>query len=148
MHTFIDQERAELGVEPICRELQIAASGYYEHRAREADPERRPPRVRRDEQLRGEVRRVYRENHEVYGSRKVWHQLRREGREVARCTVELRRSLTWDQGSEMAEHAQLRIDTALAVYFCDPRSPWQCGNVARTRTRMVSSGNTFQRGRI
>ena len=88
MHTFIDQERAELGVEPICRELQIAASGYYEHRAREADPERRPARVRRDEQLRGEVRRVYRENHEVYGARKVWHQLRREGRNVARCTVE------------------------------------------------------------
>src|SRR5690606_30649184 len=85
MYAFIDQKRAEHGVEPISRELQIAPSGYYEHRAREADPERRPPRVRRDEQLRGEVRRVFRENHEICGARKVWHQ---EGHEVARCTVE------------------------------------------------------------
>src|SRR5690606_25862857 len=88
MYAFIDQERAELGVEPICSELQIAPSGYYEHRVREADPGRRPARVRRDEQLGGEISRVYGENHEVYGARKVWHQLRREGREVARCTVE------------------------------------------------------------
>lgn len=88
MYAFIDEHRAEHGVEPICSELQIAPSGYYEHRARQADPERRPERVKRDEHLRGEIGRVYRENHEVYGSRKVWHQLRREGREVARCTVE------------------------------------------------------------
>jgi len=88
MYQFIDQHRADYGVEPICRVLQIAPSGYHEHKAREADPTRRPARARRDETLRGEIHRVHQVNRSVYGARKVWRQLRREGHDVARCTIE------------------------------------------------------------
>ncbi len=78
---------AQDGVEPICRMLPIAPSTYYEQKAREKDPSRLPARAKRDVQLRGEIRRVRQENFDVYGVRKVWRQLRREGRDVARCTV-------------------------------------------------------------
>jgi hypothetical protein len=88
MYAFIDAHRVAYGVEPICRVLQIAPSGYYRHRARTTDPTRRSARAQRDETLGGEIRRVHRDNHEVYGARKVWHQLRRDGTVVARCTVE------------------------------------------------------------
>ena len=84
---FIDAHRAKFGVEPICDVLPIAPSVYYERRARQRDPERRPPRVRRDEVLTEQVRRVWGENQAVYGVRKVWKRLRREGHPVARCTV-------------------------------------------------------------
>lgn len=88
MVAFIDAHRAEYGVEPICAELPIAPSTYYAHKARQADPGRLPPRVVRDAELCTAIRRVWEENFQVYGARKVWKQLRREGRPVARCTVE------------------------------------------------------------
>jgi putative transposase len=88
MVAFIDAHRAEHGVEPICEQLPIAPSTYYEHKARQADPERLPPRLQRDSALIPEIRRVYEENFRVYGARKVWRQLRREAFVVARCTVE------------------------------------------------------------
>jgi putative transposase len=87
MVSFIDTHRAEYGVESICAELPIAPSQYYEHKAREADPARLPPRLQRDRLLAPEIRRVYEENFHVYGVRKVWRQLGREGVGVARCTV-------------------------------------------------------------
>ena len=87
MVAFIDEHRKTFGVEPICAVLPIAPSLYYELKARERDPHRRPGRARRDEGLCEHVRRVWRENREVYGVRKVWKQLRREGQAVARCTV-------------------------------------------------------------
>ncbi len=72
----------------------IAPSLYYEHKARQVDPERLPPRLRRDHALMPEIRRVYKQNFDVYGARKVWRQLTREDVTVARCTVErLMRSL-------------------------------------------------------
>ena len=87
MGTFIDDHREKFGVEPICGVLPIAPSLYYEHKAWERDPERRPARARRDEGLCEHIGRVWRENKEVYGPRKVWKQLKREGHVVARCTV-------------------------------------------------------------
>ena len=88
MIAFIDDHREAYGVEPICRVLPIAPSTYYEHVAKRANRERRSERARRDEALEADIRRVFAENFEVYGARKVWRQLRREGRVVARCTVE------------------------------------------------------------
>lgn len=88
MVQFIDDHRGVYGVGPICEVIPIASSTYYVHKACEADPSRRSARARRDEWLRGEIRRVWEENLEVYGARKVWRQLNREGIEVARCTVE------------------------------------------------------------
>jgi putative transposase len=94
MIEFIDQHRAEYGIEPICEQLPIAPATYYELKAREAQPERQPPRVRKDAEVAGEIRRIWDENFQVYGARKVWRQLSREGIAVARCTVErLMRSL-------------------------------------------------------
>ena len=84
---FVDANRENYGVEPICQMLPIAPSTYYEQKAREKDPSRLPARAKRDVQLRGEIRRVRQENFDVYGVRKVWRQLCREGRDVARCTV-------------------------------------------------------------
>ena len=88
MVAFVDDHREEYGVEPICAVLPIAPSTYYAHKAQEADPDLRPARAKRDEHLRGEIRRVWKNNLEVYGARKVWRQLRREDVAVARCTVE------------------------------------------------------------
>jgi len=84
---FIDEHREVHGVEPICTELQIAPSTYYEQKAREQDPERLPARAKRDKALETEILRVWHENFGVYGVRKVWRQLLREGIMVARCTV-------------------------------------------------------------
>ena len=87
MTAFIDEHRGVYGVEPICRVLPIAPSTWYTHAARQADPELQPDRWRRDEALCVEIRRVWDENKQVYGVRKVWRQLCREGYRVARCTV-------------------------------------------------------------
>ena len=87
MIAFIDDHRAVHGVEPICRLLPIAPSTYYEHVARRRDPARLSRRAKRDAELGTMIRRVREENFQVYGVRKVWRQLRREGVEVARCTV-------------------------------------------------------------
>ena len=87
MMAFIDAHRAVHGVEPICRVLLIAPSTYYAHAARRADPSKAPARWRSDAELSVAIRQVWDTNFQVYGVRKVWRQLRREGIDVARCTV-------------------------------------------------------------
>lgn len=88
MMVFVDSNKAEYGVEPICRQIQIAPSSYYEHKRRERDPDRLPGRIKRDTKLELDIQRVWEGNFRVYGVRKVWRQLLREGIGVARCTVE------------------------------------------------------------
>src|SRR3546814_3090217 len=85
---FMDDHRESYGVEPICGVLPIAPSTYRAQAARRKSPELASARERRDRALAPEVRRVFEENFSVYGARKVWRQLRREGFDVARCTVE------------------------------------------------------------
>jgi transposase InsO family protein len=87
MISFIDEHRSVLGVEPICRLLPIAPSTYYEVIAKRRDVGRLSARARRDMAMKVEIRRVFNENFQVYGVRKVWRQLQREGHDVARCTV-------------------------------------------------------------
>ena len=88
MIAFIDDHREVYGVEPICRVLPIAPSTYHTHAARRADPAKAPARVQRDAELCEKIQQIFEENFGVYGARKIWHQLRREGEQVARCTVE------------------------------------------------------------
>jgi len=84
---FIEAHRDVYGVEPICRVLPIAPSTYHLHRQRQLDPTLRPARAQRDDDLRAAIQRVWDENHQVYGPRKVWRELRRQGVQVAHCTV-------------------------------------------------------------
>ena len=88
MKPFIDQHRERLGVEPICKALQVAPSGYRREAARVRNPALCPPRQRRDATLRGQIEQVWNNNMKVYGADKVWKQLRRQDIAVARCTVE------------------------------------------------------------
>ncbi len=85
---FIDAHRGELGIEPICRELAVAPSSYHEHAARLTDPGRRSARAKRDDELKDRIRRVHQASFGLYGSRKVWRQLLRDGVTIAKCTVE------------------------------------------------------------
>jgi transposase InsO family protein len=88
MIAFIDDHRGTYGVEPMCKVLPIAPSTYHTHAAKRRDPAKLSAQARRDMALKPEITRVFAENFEVYGARKVWRQLVREGFGVARCTVE------------------------------------------------------------
>jgi putative transposase len=83
VHTLRDEH----WVGPVCHGLDIALSTYYRHQQLCRYPEKRSQRVQRDDLLKSEIQRVYNENHSVYGVRKVWRQLLREGISVARCMV-------------------------------------------------------------
>lgn len=88
MVKFIDQSKEVWGVEPICQSLPIAPSTYHLVKSKEKNPEKCSRRVKRDNELKDLIQKVWDENYQVYGARKVWHQLIRDGHRVARCTVE------------------------------------------------------------
>ncbi|WP_407059880.1 IS3 family transposase [Escherichia coli] len=87
MMPLLDKLREQYGVGPVCSELHIAPSTYYHCQQQRHHPDKRSARAQHDDWLKREIQRVYDENHQVYGVRKVWHQLLREGIRVARCTV-------------------------------------------------------------
>jgi transposase InsO family protein len=134
MVAFIDEHQQARGVESICRALPIAPSTYYENKAQDADPERRSPRAKRDAMLREEITRVWETNFSVYGPRKVWHELRREGNRVARCTVErLMRQMgihgvvrsALKRTTVAADHDQRPLDLVRRIFNADrPNQLW------------------------
>ena len=87
MIAFIDDHREAHGVEPICKVLPIAPSTYHADAAKRRDPAKLSARARQDAAMKIDIQRVFEENFRVYGVRKVWQQLKREGFDVARCTV-------------------------------------------------------------
>ena len=98
MIAFIDDHREAHGVEPICEVLPIAPSTYRAHAATRRDPAKGSARARRDAVLREKIRRVFDDNFQVYGVRKVWRQLLREGESVARCKYMVKRRGPPSQG--------------------------------------------------
>jgi putative transposase len=114
MIAFIDDHREVYGVEPICRVLPIAPSTYYVHAGRRIDPARAPARVQRDAELCEKIGQVFNGNFGVYGARKVWHQLRREGETVARCTVERLMRVMGLQGVRRGETVKTTVSNPAA----------------------------------
>ena len=108
MVRFIDDHRDRYGVEPICAVLPIAPSTYFRHKVQHADPDRRSARAREDDVLRAIIRRIWNENHQVYGPRKVWKQMGREGLRAARCRV---RRLMRDMGLAGAVRGRAWVTT-------------------------------------
>jgi transposase InsO family protein len=119
MVSFIDENRSEYGVEPICAVLPIAPSTYYLHKTREKEPSLRSDRAKRDEELQPEIKRVWRENFSVYGARKVWRQLGREEIRVARCTVERLMRENGMQGAVRGKKFKTTIPDELAEHPLD-----------------------------
>ncbi len=98
MITFIDEYRADFGVGSICKVLQVAPSSYYANLAIRRDPRLAADRARQDVTDSAAIRRVHDESRGRYGARKIWHQLRRENKDIARCTVERLMKLMGLQG--------------------------------------------------
>ena len=129
MVALIDQHCDAYGVESICATLPIAPATYFLHKAQQADPARRSARAQRDDELCDEIRRVWDANHQVYGPRKVWRQLRRETIPVARCRV---RRLMQRMGLAGAVRGRAWTTTTDASATPDGRL-----SVARTASRIA-----------
>jgi transposase InsO family protein len=117
MVAFIDDHRAQFGVEPICQVLPIAPSTYFRHKAEQRDPTRRSTRAQRDQVLRAIIRRIWTEHRQVYGPRKVWRQMGRERLYAARCRV---RRLMRDMGLSGAVRGRAWTTTTQSARDVDP----------------------------
>ncbi|RQR47355.1 IS3 family transposase [Burkholderia sp. Bp9126] len=114
LKAFVDQHRDTFGVEPICKVLRIAPSGYRRHAAQLRDPSRRSVRAIRDERLRPEIKRVWQANMQVYGADKVWKQMNRERIAVARCTVERLMKQLGLRGAMRGKRVRTTVPDAIA----------------------------------
>jgi putative transposase len=95
MVSYMDDNKARFGVESICKVLPIAPSTYYDHKAKQRQPDKRSSRAKRDEVLTADIQRIWEKNFRVYGVRKVCHQLKREDRAVATCSAKSDRPLSY-----------------------------------------------------
>ena len=140
---FIDEHRGSYGVEPICAVLPIAPSTYYAHKTMQANPTLRSVRAQRDELLKPEIRRVWMQNFQVYGAKKVWKQLNREGITVARCTVaRLMKDLELCGVTRRQRFRVTRYFTPASSYACRSASHQYALSPNSTRSwPCINSGN-------
>jgi putative transposase len=131
---FITDHRDQFGVEPMCAVLPIAPSTYFRHQTAQTDPTCRSRRAQRDDELRVEIRRVWEAHLQVYGPRKVWRQLRREGIRVARCTV---RRLMRAMGLEGAVRGRAWMTTTQPGLVSDRPSDLVERNFTATRPNQL-----------
>lgn len=115
MIAFIADHREVFGVEPICRVLPIAPSTYYARRAILRDPDRASDRAKRDARNSAEIKRAFDASRGRYGARKIWHQLRREGKDIARCTVERLMKALDLQGVVRGKKRTTRVSDLLCI---------------------------------
>jgi putative transposase len=134
MVAFIDDHRKTFGVESICQVLPIAPSTYFRHKAAQRDPSQRSARALRDEVLRAIIRRIWEENHRVYGPRKVWKQMGREGFREARCRV---RRLMREMGLAGAVRGRAWVVTTHADAAADRPSDLVDRHFAATRPNQL-----------
>ena len=134
MVAFIDDHRKTFGVESICQVLPIAPSTYFRHKAAQRDPSQRSGRALRDEVLRAIIRRIWEENHRVYGPRKVWKQMGREGLREARCRV---RRLMREMGLAGAVRGRAWVVTTHADAAADRPSDLVDRHFAATRPNQL-----------
>lgn len=137
MSLFVDEYREEFGVEPICHALAFAPSTYYAVKKRQADPS---ARSRRDAELMVEIRRIHEASDGIYGADKVWRQLRREGIQVARCTVE---RLMRRDGLEGVRRARRRRTTIPGAQAQRPRDLVDRDFTAEAPNRLWVSDFTY-----
>ena len=136
MIAFTEENREVIGVEPICKHLPIAPSTFYDHIAKRANPDLMSDRAKRDVTMKPEIERVWEQNYKVYGVRKVWHQMRREGFDVARCTVA---RLMKDMGLEgIIRGKKARTTSHISEILSSPDRALRA-NVSRAQTLLHST---------